>query len=110
MRRSAYEKDLCDFTGVFDVDELFAIYDSLMLMCKIGRENFKFFATEHPKSAKIKTKGNWAKKYYACCFAFKKERGIDVITVIHRKTLLHRILLALYHVFLVFVYGKNTFK
>ena len=67
-------------TSVFDDKELFAIYDSLMLMCKIWREKFKIFATEHPKSAKIKTKGNWAKKYYARCFALKKKCGKDVVT------------------------------
>ena len=67
-------------TSVFDDKELFAIYDSLMLMCKIWREKFKIFATEHPKSAKIKTKGNWAKKYYARCFALKKKCGKDVVS------------------------------
>ena len=67
-------------TSVFDDEELFAIYDSIMLMCKKWRELFKSFTVKHPKSAKIKTKGNWAKKYYARCFALKKERGIDVIT------------------------------
>lgn len=67
-------------TSVFETDELFAIYDSLMRMCVIWREKFKVFATEHPKSAKIKTKGTWAKKYYARCFALKKEQRTDVVT------------------------------
>ena len=49
-------------------------------MCKVWRERFKVFATEHPKSAKIKTKGTWAKKYYARCFALKKEHRTDFIT------------------------------
>lgn len=61
-------------TSVFEQSELFEIYDSIMLMCQIWRESFKQFATDHPKSAKIKTKGSWAKKYYAKCFAMKKEQ------------------------------------
>lgn len=71
------EKD----TSVFETEELFLIYDSLMQMVKIWREKFKIFATEHPKSAKIKTKGTWAKKYYARCFALKKEKRTKTITV-----------------------------
>lgn len=67
-------------TSVFELDELFAIYDSLMLMCKMWREKFKVFTAEHPKSAKIKTKGTWAKKYYARCFALKKEKKTQIIT------------------------------
>ena len=67
-------------TSVFETDELFAIYDSLMRMCVIWREKFKVFALEHPKSAKIKTKGTWAKKYYARCFNLKKERRTDIVT------------------------------
>ena len=67
-------------TSVFEADELFAIYDSLMRMCVIWRERFKIFALEHPKSAKIKTKGTWAKKYYARCFTLKKERRTDIVT------------------------------
>ena len=67
-------------TSVFETEELFAIYDSLMRMCQIWREKFKVFATDHPKSAKIKTKGTWAKKYYARCFAIKKENLTKVVT------------------------------
>lgn len=60
-------------TSVFEQEELFAIYDSLMMMVQIWRIRFKEFSKEHPKSAKIKTKGAWAKKYYARCFVKKKE-------------------------------------
>ncbi len=67
-------------TSVFDTEELFGIYDSLMQMCRIWRERFKVFMTEHPKSAKIKTKGTWAKKYYARCFALKKEQRTKIVT------------------------------
>lgn len=67
-------------TSVFDTEELFSIYDSLMMMCKKWRELFKDFEKKHPKSAKIKTKGTWSKKYYARCFAFKKKMRSKVIT------------------------------
>lgn len=61
-------------TSVFSHEELFSIYDSILQMCRIWRMNFKDFSKENPKSAKIKNKGTWAKKYYSRCFALKKER------------------------------------
>ena len=67
-------------TSVFEDEELFAIYDSIMFMCQKWREAFKVFETEHPKSAKIKTKGTWAKRYYALCFAKKKAERTKVVT------------------------------
>lgn len=67
-------------TSVFETDELFAIYDSIMLMSIKWREQFKVFSTDHPKSAKIKSKGTWAKKYYALCFSKKKEQRSQVVT------------------------------
>lgn len=67
-------------TSVFDTEELFAIYDSVMLMSIRWREQFKLFAKEHPKSAKIKSKGTWVKKYYALCFKKKKELHSQVVT------------------------------
>ena len=67
-------------TSVFEDEELFAIYDSIMLMSVKWREQFKVFEQGHPKSAKIKTKGTWAKKYYARCFALKKEQRSKVVT------------------------------
>lgn len=67
-------------TSVFEQSELFLIYDSIMLMCKIWRESFKQFAISHPKSLKIKSKASWAKKYYAKCFAIKKEQRSKVVT------------------------------
>jgi hypothetical protein len=67
-------------TSVFEDEELFAIYDSIMLMSVKWREQFKVFEQEHPKSAKIKTKGTWAKKYYARCFVLKKEQRSKVVT------------------------------
>lgn len=67
-------------TSVFVQNELFAIYDSIMLMCKVWRDKFKMFSEANPKSAKIKTKGSWAKKYYAKCFEKKKEQHSKVVT------------------------------
>ncbi len=59
-------------TSVFNKEELFSIYDSIMLMCQKWREQFNIFSKNHPKSAKIKNRGAWAKKYYALCFSKKK--------------------------------------
>lgn len=67
-------------TSVFTKEELFAIYDSLLNMCKIWRNKIKVFETEHPKSLKIKSKGIWAKKYYTRCFEIKKENRTRIIT------------------------------
>ncbi len=67
-------------TSVFETEELFAIYDSIMLMSIKWREQFKVFSAEHPKSAKIKSKGKWSKKYYALCFNKKKEQHSQVVT------------------------------
>lgn len=67
-------------TSVFTDEELFAIYDSLLKMCKIWREKFKAFATAHPKSLKIKSKGIWAKKYYSRCFEIKKAQRLRIVT------------------------------
>lgn len=66
-------------TSVFSDEELLRIYDSILAMCTIWRERFKIFSEEHPKSAKIKSKGTWSKKYYALCFGMKKEvRSRDI--------------------------------
>lgn len=67
-------------TSVFEDEELFAIYDSIMLMCQKWRERFKDFTVQHPKSAKIKSKSVWVKKYYALCFSKKKEVRSRVVT------------------------------
>lgn len=70
------EKD----TSVFEDEELYCIYDSLMLMCQKWKEMFKSFMTAQPKSAKIKSKSSWQKKYFALCFKKKKEMRTRVIT------------------------------
>lgn len=67
-------------TSVFSDTELYAIYDSILLMCKIWREKFRKFSTVYPKSMKIKKKGIWSKKYYARCFDIGREYRAIVIT------------------------------
>ena len=67
-------------TSVFENIELFSIYDSIMLMCRIWIEQFKLFVKNHPKSAKIKSSGIWEKKYYTKCFAMKKEKRCRTLT------------------------------
>jgi putative ATP-dependent helicase len=67
-------------TSAFETHELFEIYDSIMKMCILWREQFRVFSAERPKSAKIKSKGAWAKKYYALCFSKKKEQRSQVVT------------------------------
>ncbi|NLD87718.1 MAG: ATP-dependent helicase [Clostridiales bacterium] len=68
-------KDTCVFTD----SELFGIYDTIMLMSVNWRLLFNEFKKKHPKSAKIKTKSGWAKKYYTKCFELRKakKRQID---------------------------------
>lgn len=68
-------------TAVFSDDDLFTLYDSLMLMCKTWRLLFGEYAKAHPKSAKIKNKSAWAKKYYSKCFETRRVRKctIDVV-------------------------------
>jgi len=61
-------------SSVFDDEELYMIYDSIMLMAKKWRELFEQYVKEHPKTTKIKTKGNWSKKYYNRCYKLKKEK------------------------------------
>jgi len=66
-------------TSVFTNEELFAIYDTLILMSMKWRILFAEFKKDYPKSAKIKNKSAWSKKYYAKCFEMKKgnKRLID---------------------------------
>ena len=79
-------------TSVFSLDELFEVYDSIMQMCRIWREKFKVFVVAHPKSAKIKTKGAWAKKYYARCFALKREYRTRTVTKEQCNTAFHELM------------------
>lgn len=67
-------------TSVFDNEELFEIYTSLIDMCKEWHVNFNLFARDNPKSLKIKNKSNWENKFYSQCFSFKKEKHSKIVT------------------------------
>lgn len=60
-------------TSVFDLEELYEIYDSIMLMCQIWRIRYKQFKIDHPKSAKIEKWSNW-QKYFTKCYELRKEQ------------------------------------
>ena len=61
-------------TSVFEDEEVFEIYDSIMLMSKSWRVLLKEFEKNHPKSAKLKNKANWSQKYRIQCFQLSRER------------------------------------
>ena len=71
-------------TSVFEIDELFDIYNSLMLMAQQWRVQIKEFEKKHPKSAKLKNKSSWSKKYISMCLQIARERrclvGDDICT------------------------------
>ena len=67
-------------TSVFLDEELYSIYDSILLMCQFWRKNLKNFSLIYPKSIKIQKKSIWSKKYYARCFDLKKEYRTKIIT------------------------------
>lgn len=60
-------------TSVFDNDELFEIYESILRMSQYWRISFNQFSKDYPKSAKIKSKARRSKKYQETCFSLKKE-------------------------------------
>ena len=60
-------------TSVFTQEELISIYNSIMDMCIIWRSLLKEFSSSRKKSAKIKNKSIWSKKYYAKCMEEKKQ-------------------------------------
>lgn len=68
-------------TSVFNNEELFEIYDSIMLMCKEWHKLFNSFALDNPKSQKIKNKSNWESKFYFTCYSIRKEKHSNIITV-----------------------------
>lgn len=55
-------------TSVFEDDEVFEIYDSIMLLAQQWRIMLKEYEKNHPKSAKLKNKASWSKKYRTACF------------------------------------------
>lgn len=73
----AFEKALNIFlkkkdSSVFSDQELFDLYEMILMMGQCWIEEFNNFAKSHPKSMKIKTKGKWENKYYTQCFIHRK--------------------------------------
>lgn len=67
-------------TTVFDNDELFNIYSSILNMNRYWLIEFKKFSNEHPKSAKIRNKTTWSKKYNKLCFELKRKMKSRIVT------------------------------
>ena len=59
-------------TSVFEDEELFEVYEFILMMAQEWLSCFSTFSKEHPKSAKIKSKTKWEKKYYELCFKCRK--------------------------------------
>lgn len=66
-------------TTVFPDDELFDLYNSIMMMCQNWHNMFNEFSKANPKSAKIANKSNWENKFYNNCFNLKKERHLQCV-------------------------------
>ena len=74
---AAFEKGLNLFlknkdTSVFEDEELFEIYEMIFSMGQAWLRLFSTFSNNYPKSAKIKTKSKWEKKFYELCFKCRK--------------------------------------
>lgn len=77
---NTFEKCLNQFlknkdTSVFDDEELFDIYEMIMIIGVCWTECFDSFVANNPKSMKIKSKSKWEKKYYDSCFKARKANG-----------------------------------
>ena len=59
-------------TSVFSIEELFDIYEMLLVIANCWLEGFDQFSKEKPKSAKLKTKSKWETKIYQLCFKARK--------------------------------------
>ena len=68
-------------TTVFNNEELFEIYDSIILMCKEWHKLFNTFAQNNPKSQKIKNKANWENKFYSSCYLLRKENHSNIVSI-----------------------------
>lgn len=80
---AAFEKGLNLFlkgkdTSVFDDDELFEIYEMIFSMGQEWLRLFSEFEKNYPKSAKIKTKAKWEKKFYELCFKCRKANKSNI--------------------------------
>ncbi len=62
------EKD----TSVFSEEELFEIYDSMIVMADTWLTNLKDFKKGHPSSRKLASLATWSKKYYRNCFSYAR--------------------------------------
>ena len=59
-------------TSVFETDELFEIYEMILLIGQEWIRLFEAFSAENPKSAKIKAKAKWEGKFYELCFKCRR--------------------------------------
>jgi hypothetical protein len=79
----SFEKALNQFlkekdTSVFEDEELFEIYEMILMMAGVWIREYVIFSKEYPKSAKIKSKAKWERKYYLNCFKARKENKIQL--------------------------------
>lgn len=65
-------------TSVFEDEELFQLYEMILLMAQEWLVGFGEFSKTHPKSAKLKTKAKWENKFYSTCFQYRKEKRTDL--------------------------------
>ena len=59
-------------TSIFESEELYNIYDMLLLMAQIWLRELKSFNKDKPNSAKNKSKAKWEKRYYELCLKARK--------------------------------------
>lgn len=58
------EKD----TSVFSDEEVFAEYDTMVMLAKVWLSQIKVFAKDNPKSKKLANKATWSLKFYKGCY------------------------------------------
>ena len=54
-------------TTVFEDNEIYALYDSMLSMSKVWLKSIKQFEKNHPKSLKLQKKSKWSIKFYKAC-------------------------------------------
>lgn len=80
----AFEKALNLFlknkdTSVFEDDELFEIYEMILIMVQTWIDKIQEFEDTFPKSAKNKSKSKWESKFYELCFKSRKANKRNMI-------------------------------
>ena len=65
-------------TSVFEDEELFEVYEMILLMAQEWLLGFDEFSKTHPKSAKLKTKAKWENKFYSTCFEYRKQKKVNL--------------------------------